>query len=98
MKRNNIILIIIVIVLILGIGITLYEQQQVKIHLNNANVYHTEMVSYNAVEQNDSLSQAITTMNTQVAPLLPKELAELQAATLYSHLQNKNSISQQPSS
>jgi hypothetical protein len=45
------------------------------------------------LEQNDSLSQAITTMNTQVAPLLPKELAELQAAnTMFASPEQKQYI------
>jgi hypothetical protein len=51
LKKNNIILIIIVIIAIncMGIGlVTIYEQQQVKIHLTNANTYHTEAISYNA--------------------------------------------------
>lgn len=73
--------------------VTLYEQQQVKIHLTNANTYHTEAVSYNAVEQNDSMSQAITVMNTQVAPLLVNELSELQAAnTMFASPEQKQYI------
>jgi FtsZ-interacting cell division protein ZipA len=95
LKKNNIILIIIVIIAIIAlIGlVTIYEQQQVKIHLTNANTYHTEAISYNAAEQNDSLSQAIIVMNTQVAPLLPKELAELQAAnTMFASSEQKQYI------
>jgi len=82
MNRKNIFALIIIAILLIGIGISyvLYEEQQVKIHLINANNYHTQVVQLNGVVKNDSLSDAINVRNNLQNPLLIKETSELQLA------------------
>ena len=94
MERRNIYIIIIIIILIIGIGVgvTLYEQQQVKSHLIQANDYHTQIMAYNPQFENSTLKeQAI--LSNKTLPLELSELKELRAAnTLFASSDQKDYI------
>ncbi len=74
-------MVIIILIIGIGVGVTLYEQQQVKKHLTNANNYHTEQMALNPqlVGSSASLNSTINA-NNEVQPLSTNELTELRAA------------------
>ena len=96
MSRKYLWLIAIILVIILAIGATvvLYEQQQVKTHLINANKYNVQMLANKpALAATSSLDEKLAIWNKNV-PLLNSELTELRAAdTMFASPQQKQYIS-----
>jgi len=80
--------------LAIGAIIILYEQQQVKTHLIDANNYHIQMLANKpALAATNSLDEKLSIWNKNV-PLLNSELTELRAAdTMFASPQQKQYIS-----
>jgi hypothetical protein len=94
LEREDILIIVVVAILIVGfgIGITLYEKQEVKIHLTNANVYHSEMMALNPQIKNAKLKQSAVIANNSKSILI-NELNELRAAdTMFASTTQKEYI------
>jgi len=93
--NKKLLLIALIIILIVAIGgiVTLYEQQQVKTHLINANNYHSQFIANNpALAATSSLDEKLAIWNKNV-PLLNSELTELRAAdTIFTSQQQKQYI------
>ena len=82
MERKNIFLIIILVILValIGVGVILYEQQQVKSHLTQANNYHSQMMAYNPQLTNATSNIKAVGIINKTKPLLTNEMNELRAA------------------
>lgn len=95
MERRNIFIIIIIVILValIGIGVTLYEQQQVKSHLTQANNYHSQMMAYNPQLESSTVKEDVPIIEKNIKPLETNELNELRAAnTMFASSNQKEYI------